>query len=157
MCKPIQQYVNISLIVALTFFLHQSIATAQISQEFPTINLRIKTHNITAEIAQTPEQHEQGLMFRKNLAPNTGMIFDFGGPAAVCMWMKNTLIPLSVAFADQDGKIINIEDMQAQTLDNHCAKKPIRFALEMNQGWFKKNNIQPGNVIDNLKTLSSKR
>ncbi|HEV7856227.1 MAG TPA: DUF192 domain-containing protein, partial [Herminiimonas sp.] len=74
----------------------------------------------------------------------------FGAPASVCMWMKNTLIPLSVAFIDGDGKIVNIEDMQPQTLNSHCSKKPVPYALEMNIGWFKQKNIKAGSKIDGL-------
>ena len=84
------------------------------------------------------------------MAPNEGMVFVFEAPAGVCMWMKNTLLPLSVAFIDGDGKIVNIEDMQAQTLDSHCAKRQVRYALEMNLGWFKQKNIKPGTTIDGL-------
>ena len=105
---------------------------------------------IHAEVASTPAEREQGLMFRKQLGQNEGMVFIFDSPATVCMWMKNTLIPLSVAFIDNDGKIINIEEMQAQTTNNHCGKKLVRYALEMNQGWFKHKNIQPGSSIEGL-------
>ena len=89
-------------------------------------------------------------MFREKLGPNEGMVFLFGAPAGVCMWMKNTLIPLSVAFLDQDGKIINIEDMKPQTTDSHCANKPATYALEMTAGWFRQKNIKPGMKIDGL-------
>jgi uncharacterized membrane protein (UPF0127 family) len=87
---------------------------------------------------------------RQKLGPNQGMVFLFGSPAGVCMWMKNTLIPLSVAFLDGNHKIINIEDMQAQTLNSHCAQAPANYALEMNLGWFKQKNIKPGMTIEGL-------
>ncbi|MES2932911.1 MAG: DUF192 domain-containing protein [Pseudomonadota bacterium] len=93
---------------------------------------------------------QQGLMYREKMAQNEGMAFVFDRPAAVCMWMKNTFLPLSVAFIAEDGKIINIEDMKPQTLDTHCAKKPARYALEMNKGWFKQKNINPGSIIEGL-------
>lgn len=105
---------------------------------------------IKAEVADNEPEREQGLMFREKMAGNEGMIFDFEAPAGVCMWMKNTLIPLSVAFIDSSGKIVNIEDMQPQTTNSHCAKKPVRYALEMNQGWFRQKNIKPGSMIDGL-------
>jgi uncharacterized membrane protein (UPF0127 family) len=89
-------------------------------------------------------------MMRTRMGSSEGMIFDFGAPAGVCMWMKNTLIPLSVAFIDSEGKIINIEDMQPETLDSHCAKKTVQYALEMNLGWFKQKNIKPGSKIEGL-------
>ena len=107
-------------------------------------------YHFTVEVAQTSEQMEQGLMFREKMAPGHGMVFVFPEQHRQCMWMKNTLIPLSVAFIDNDGKIINIEEMQAQTTNNHCGKKLVRYALEMNQGWFKHKNIQPGSSIEGL-------
>jgi len=119
-------------------------------RQLPVVPLNIGIHVVHAEVAATPEEREQGLMFRKNMGPNNGMLFLFGTPSGVCMWMKNTLIPLSVAFIDSAGKIINIEDMQPQTTTSHCAKKPIFYALEMNRGWFRQKHIGPGAVIDGL-------
>lgn len=127
-----------------------SLAFAQQPTKFDVISLNAGINLIKAEIAAAPAQREQGLMFREKMAPNEGMVFVFEGPAEVCMWMKNTLLPLSVAFIDGNGKIVNIEDMQPQTLDSHCAKKLVRYALEMNLGWFKQKNIKPGTVIDGL-------
>ena len=123
---------------------------AQQSQGFPVVTLNAGIHLIKAEVASTEAQREQGLMFRKQMAPNEGMVFVFDAPAGVCMWMKNTLIPLSVAFLDQKGAIINIEEMKAQTLDSHCAQKAAFYALEMNQGWFKQKHLKPGTVIEGL-------
>jgi len=126
------------------------IAAAQQTQRFPVTSLNAGIYVIKAEIASNEAQREQGLMFRKQLAPNEGMVFVFDAPAGVCMWMKNTLIPLSVAFLDQKGAIINIEEMKAQTLDSHCAEKAAFYALEMSQGWFKQRNLKPGTVIEGL-------
>ena len=75
-------------------------------------------------------------MFRRAMEPNDGMLFVFEQPGKQCFWMKNTLIPLSVAFIADDGSVVNIEDMQPQTLDDHCSAKPVRYVLEMNKGWF---------------------
>ncbi|MFJ3056901.1 DUF192 domain-containing protein [Herbaspirillum sp. NPDC087042] len=119
-------------------------------RKFPTTQLNIGIHLIKAEVAQTEAEREQGLMFREKMADNEGMLFLFGAPAGVCMWMKNTLIPLSVAFMDEKGVIINIEEMKEQTLDSHCAKRGAVYALEMNKGWFKQKNIKPGTKIDGL-------
>ncbi|MDY7547378.1 DUF192 domain-containing protein [Glaciimonas sp. CA11.2] len=127
-----------------------SAATAQGTQQFPVVSLNAGIHVIKAEVATTEAQREQGLMFRKQLASNAGMVFLFDAPAGVCMWMKNTLIPLSVAFLDQNGVIINIEEMKAQTLDSHCAEKAALYALEMNPGWFKQKNLKPGTAISGL-------
>ncbi|WP_442785014.1 DUF192 domain-containing protein [Actimicrobium sp. GrIS 1.19] len=123
---------------------------AQQAAQFKVTSLSAGIHLIKAEVAATEAEREQGLMFREKMGPNEGMIFLFGAPAGVCMWMKNTLLPLSVAFLDDNGKIVNIEDMKPQTTDSHCALKPIRYALEMNLGWFKQKNIKPGMVIDGL-------
>lgn len=123
---------------------------AQQAQKFRSTTLRAGMYMIKAEVADNEPEREQGLMFREKMAGNEGMIFDFEAPAGVCMWMKNTLIPLSVAFIDSSGKIVNIEDMQPQTTNSHCAKKPVRYALEMNQGWFRQKNIKPGSMIDGL-------
>ena len=123
---------------------------AQQPQKFPTTTLNAGLYLIKAEVATTEAQREQGLMFRDKMGANEGMVFAFGAPAGVCMWMKNTLIPLSVAFMDETGKIINIEEMKEQTLDSHCATKPATYALEMNKGWFKQKNIKPGTVLEGL-------
>ena len=125
-------------------------ACAQQAPALPMTSLNAGIHVIRAEVAVSEQQQQQGLMFRRNLGQSDGMLFVYRAPAQVCMWMKNTLIPLSVAFIDGEGRIINIEDMKPQTLDSHCGKKPVRFALEMNLGWFRQRNIRPGTVIDGL-------
>jgi uncharacterized membrane protein (UPF0127 family) len=123
---------------------------AQENQNFPVTELNAGINLIKAEVATTPAQHERGLMYRDHLGPNDGMVFIFDKPQSVCMWMKNTLIPLSVAFMDEHGVIVNIEEMKAQTLDTHCAKKDVAYALEMNPGWFARKNIKPGTKIDGI-------
>ncbi|WP_256081588.1 DUF192 domain-containing protein [Massilia sp. YIM B04103] len=125
------------------------------NQQFPTVTLSAGMNLIKAEVATTDPQRAQGLMFRETMAPNAGMVFVFDAPATQCMWMKNTLLPLSVAFIDAEGKIVNIEDMQPQTLDSHCSAKgvPVMYALEMNLGWFKQKHIKPGTKIGNLPKL----
>lgn len=125
-------------------------AAAQQPSRFPVVSLTAGMHVIKAEVASNEEQRRQGLMFREKMAQNEGMVFVFDAPAQVCMWMKNTLIPLSVAFIDNEGRIVNIEDMQPQTTDSHCAERPVRYALEMNQGWFTKRHINPGMTIQGL-------
>lgn len=135
---------------AAFFALASQLACAQQTPSFSIIELNAGTHLIRAEAAISEQQQQQGLMFRKKLGQNDGMLFAYRAPAYVCMWMKNTLIPLSVAFIDGEGKIVNIEDMQPQTTNSHCGRKLVRFALEMNQGWFQQRNIQPGTVIEGL-------
>ena len=125
-------------------------AIANEQSRLPVLTLNIGIHLIQAEAAIQDEERAQGLMFRKKMGQNEGMVFRFNRTDQVCMWMKNTLLPLSVAFIDEGGSIINIEDMRPETLDAHCAKKPARYALEMNQGWFRSKNIKPGNIITGL-------
>jgi uncharacterized membrane protein (UPF0127 family) len=140
-------------ILSAAAVLGASCVFAQQAGKFPVAMLNAGMHVIKAEVATTPAQREQGLMFREKMGPNEGMLFIFEGPASVCMWMKNTLLPLSVAFMDEHGKIVNIEDMKPQTLDSHCSAKLVRYALEMNQGWFRQKGIKPGSAIDGLPAL----
>ncbi|MCM1511916.1 MAG: DUF192 domain-containing protein [Oxalobacter formigenes] len=117
---------------------------------FSAVSLKIGKETVRAELAATEEQRARGLMFRKRLGKNSGMLFDFGAPARVCMWMKNTLIPLSVAFIDQDGEIVNIADMAPLTTDSHCSAGWVVYALEMNRGWFSSRKIGPGSRIEGI-------
>ncbi len=116
-------------------------------QRLPTTPLTAGFHLINAEVARTPEQRAIGLMHRPTMPANDGMLFVFERPAEQCFWMKNTLLPLSIAFLDDDGTIVNVEDMKPQTLESHCSAKPVRFALEMNQGWFAKRALKPGTKL----------
>jgi len=124
---------------------------AATAQELPTIELSAGIYRIEAEVANTESSRMIGLMRRQYMAPQHGMLFVFDADAHHCMWMRNTLIPLSVAFLDGHGRIINVEDMEAQTENNHCAAKPARFALEMNANWFSKRAIAAGFTIDGIK------
>ena len=121
-----------------------------ISAPLPVIELKLGKETIQAEVASTPSTQQLGLMFRKELGANSGMLFIFNEKAGHCFWMKNTLIPLSIAFLEDDGKIINIEEMQPQTEDNHCPKKATRFALEMNKEWFSSRKFGAGSIITGL-------
>lgn len=136
------------LSLSVTLLSCASMAQAQTK----SLQLSAGMHLIQAEVAATEAQREQGLMYREKMAANAGMVFVFDNPSTQCMWMKNTPLPLSVAFIDASGKIVNIEDMQPHTLDSHCSTKtvPVRYALEMHLGWFKQKNIKPGMSIGNL-------
>jgi hypothetical protein len=125
-------------------------AAAERLTGFPRVNLLVGNKKIKAELANTESQRATGLMHRKHLGADSGMLFDFSAPARVCMWMKNTYIPLSVAFIDDDGIIVNIEDMQPLELQSHCSKGWVRYALEMNQGWFAINQIGQGSKVEIL-------
>ncbi len=113
-------------------------------QSLPTIRLNAGIHNIQAQVAQTPDQRATGLMFRRTMPNNEGMLFIFEAPSKQCFWMKNTYLPLSIAFLADDGTVVNIEDMKPQALDSHCSLQPVRYVLEMNQGWFAKRGIKAG-------------
>lgn len=119
------------------------------AQEGPQLNLPRVTlaqgmHQITAQVAQTPLQRQIGLMNRKDMPQHEGMLFIFEEPSQQCFWMKNTLLPLTAAFVADDGTIVNLADMKPQTLDSHCSAQPVRYVLEMNQGWFAKKGIKAG-------------
>lgn len=118
--------------------------------EMPLIELSAGFHRIEAEVAADAQNRQVGLMNRKTMPTQRGMLFVFTEKNTHCMWMRNTFIPLSVAFLDEDGVIINIEDMQPQTESNHCAKVPARFALEMNLGWFAQRAIKPGSKLNGI-------
>lgn len=120
-------------------------ATAQNGpQNLATVTLSAGMHNIVAQLAKSPREREIGLMFRKDMAPHEGMLFVFEEPATQCFWMRNTYLPLSTAFVDDDGRIVNIEDMAPMTEKSHCSAKPVRYVLEMNQGWFAKRGLKSG-------------
>ncbi|AKJ70725.1 hypothetical protein ABW99_19625 [Pandoraea thiooxydans] len=137
-------------VAALSFF--SSTATAQIkpASQFPTTELTAGIYLIKAEVAANEPDREQGLMYRTQLPANQGMLFIFEQPAGHCFWMKNTFLPLSIAFLADDGTIVNIERMAPQTENNHCPTQAVRFALEMNQGWFSEKGIKPGMRISGL-------
>jgi len=126
------------------------IAASVAFAELPVLELSAGIHLIRAEVAYTFETRAQGLMFRKYLGPNEGMFFVFPQAERQCMWMRNTLIPLSVAFIDEKGKIVSISDMQPQTEVSHCATAPAKFALEMPGGWFATKGIKSGTTIQGL-------
>ena len=123
------------------------LASTQAQAQMPRIELSASFHRIDAEVAADQQNRMQGLMNRRSMATNQGMLFVFTHPDRHCMWMRNTLLPLSVAFLDEQGRILNIEDMKPQTENNHCASSPARFALEMNQGWFASKGIKVGQRI----------
>lgn len=134
------------LLAALVFAQSGLVAGAQL----PEIPLAVESHKLVVEVAATEEARAQGLMHRRILPENRGMLFVFREPAQHAMWMMNTYVPLSVAFLDERGRIINIADMQPHTRDTHAAAKPAKFALEVNRGWFAKRSIKPGARIEGL-------
>ena len=135
-------------LLPLIFALFFSQAIAQ--STMPQMELTIHKHVLTAEVASNDADRMQGLMHRRMLPENRGMLFVFPNVAYHGMWMMNTYVPLSVAFINEAGVIINIEDMQPHTRDSHNAASPARYALEMNLGWFRKRGIKPGMKIEGL-------
>ena len=118
-----------------------------------TASIEIRGHSASVSVAETAEELQHGLMGVQAMPENQGMLFVFPKSGSWCMWMKNTLIPLSVAFIDKDGFIINIEEMKPLTLDIHCSKAKAFYALEMNESWFEKNHVKPGDKISRLPQL----
>ncbi|MFN0315814.1 MAG: DUF192 domain-containing protein [Burkholderiales bacterium] len=118
-----------------------------------TYPLSIGKYKLRVEVASTPEARQAGLMHRKSLGENQGMVFVFERAGLWGMWMKNTYVPLSVAFIGEDGRILNIEDMTPLSEDSHSAAGPARYALEVNKGWFKQREIKPGNRVLGLKNI----
>lgn len=151
MKKITSRLFNCALIAIASSGLLSGYVHAQSSQaRLPVTELRAGMYVIKAEVAATEASRKIGMMMRTQMGTNEGMVFDFQESQQYCMWMKNTLIPLSVAFIDEKGIIVNIEEMQAEKLDSHCAKKPVRYALEMNKEWFKQKNIKAGTKIIGL-------
>jgi uncharacterized protein len=112
--------------------------------QLPRIMLTAGMFQIDTQVAQTPEQRAIGLMHRKEMPQAEGMLFVFESSSQQCFWMKNTILPLTAAFIADDGTIVNLADMKPQALDSHCSAKPVRFVLEMNQGWFAKKGLKAG-------------
>jgi uncharacterized membrane protein (UPF0127 family) len=116
-------------------------------QQLPTVALTAGFHRIVAMVADDPLERSHGLMWRREMAANEGMLFVFEQPAQQCFWMRNTLIPLSIAFLRDDGTIVNVAEMKPQTIDSHCSAAPVRYALEMNAGWFSRKGLRPGDRL----------
>ncbi len=120
---------------------------AQEDIDFDEITIKINNNKLNVEYAQTFEQRARGLMYRKAMCEDCGMLFRFDEPKRASMWMKNTFIPLDVAFIDRNGVITDIKPLQPHDLTSVAASKQVQFALEMNQGWFADNNIKVGHKI----------
>ncbi len=135
--------------VALAASLLASGAGAQTGPQprLKTVPLTAGMHVIQAELAITPEQQQIGMMFRRTMGTNEAMLFVEENASVRCFWMRNTLLPLSIAFIADDGTVVNIADMKPQSDESHCSAKPVRFALEMNLGWFAKRGIKAGSKL----------
>lgn len=127
-----------------------AVVAAQVHAQMPRMDLAAGFHRIETEVAFTDAMRQQGLMHRQSMPQNQGMLFVFPFAARHCMWMRNTDIPLSVAFIDKEGKILNIENMKPHTENSHCAASDAPYALEMNAGWFAQRGVGPGKKISGL-------
>jgi uncharacterized membrane protein (UPF0127 family) len=121
-----------------------SAAQGQPQLDLPRVRLSAGMNQIDAQVASDASQRSMGLMFRKEMPQHEGMLFVFDQPSVQCFWMQNTPLPLSIAFIADDGTIVNTLDMKPFTTESHCSTKPVRFVLEMNQGWFAKKGIKAG-------------
>jgi len=124
------------------------VASAQAPQRLQRIELQAGMHRVQAQVASSPEERALGLMHVKSMPQHEGMLFVFERAEQQCFWMRNTLLPLAIAFLRDDGSIVNIEEMKAlDDKTNHCSAEPVRFALEMNAGWFGKRGLKPGSKL----------
>lgn len=135
--------------LALAALALTTVAAAQDAAQprLDTIVLNAGIHNIRAEVARSPQQQQVGLMHRHEMGANDGMLFVYPSAGRRCFWMKNTPLPLSIAFIADDGTVVNIENMAPLSLDSHCSAKPVRYALEMHQGWFAQRGVQAGSRL----------
>ncbi|WP_313077196.1 DUF192 domain-containing protein [Melaminivora sp.] len=115
--------------------------------DLPRVELFAGMHRIDAQVASAPAQRQTGLMLRRDMPAHEGMLFVFEQAGVQCFWMKNTLLPLTAAFVADDGTIVNLADMQPQSEDSHCSARPVRFVLEMNQGWFARRGFKAGSRL----------
>jgi uncharacterized membrane protein (UPF0127 family) len=139
----------ITKLLGLATVLLGAISTQALAQDGPQAKLPVAEltagmHVIHAELAITPAQQATGMMFRRGMGSNEGMLFVNDDLGQRCFWMRNTLIPLTIAFVDEDGTVVNLADMAPRSDDSHCSAKPVRYALEMPLGWFSKRGFKAG-------------
>ena len=135
---------SLKLRAPLAALLAAASLAAAADSPLPRLQLHAGVYAFNVEVVSTPQQRALGLMGRTRLEDNAGMLFVFEQKGTHCFWMKNTPLPLSIAFLADDGSIVSIDDMQPQTLDFHCPLAPVRYALEVKQGGFHSKGIQPG-------------
>ena len=147
-CRPfpaaLRLLTHAGLLVWLAVLSGLGLAQAQQPQSLPAVELRAGMHRIEAMAALTHAQRALGLMHRREMADHQGMLFVFEQAQVQCFWMKNTYLPLTIAFVADDGTIVNLADMQPHSLESHCSTRPVRYALEMNRGWFARRGIAAG-------------
>ena len=135
---------------ALIFFLAVAGVGVLRAADLPTVDLSIAGHKVVAEVAATDDARTTGLMYRFSLLPDHGMLFVFAAPQPLAFWMRNTYVPLSIAFIGADGRILNIEDMAPRTDDSHPSRGAALYTLEMKKGWFADHDIKAGDRVEGL-------
>lgn len=153
MIRFIKEKIVLTLLSFCVFLFPPFVKLIIASEENQKIIISIKQYKLTVEVADTNIKRTLGLMYRKELAEDEGILFVFKKPANVSFWMKNTFIPLSIAFIDEKGVIVEITDLKPNDLTNKTSRKKVLFALEVNQGWFKKRGIKTGDKIMELKAI----
>ncbi len=145
---PIKAHVlAFAAVTALTALCSSARAQDGPQPRLETADLTAGIHVIRAELASTPEQQAIGMMFRSEMGANEGMLFVNADSSPRCFWMRNTLIPLTIAFIADDGRIVNLADMEPRSEQSHCSAKAVRYALEMRQGWFAKRGLKAGSRL----------
>jgi uncharacterized membrane protein (UPF0127 family) len=155
---PLALSLRLGLLALITIALSPALAQTEAPREqanppLPRVELQAGIHLIRAEVAADMGTRARGLMFRDSLGINQGMLFVFESRSKQCFWMRNTRIPLSTAFLDDSGRIVNIADMQPHSDDSHCSAKPVRYVLEMEQGWFGRKGLKEGSQLTGPKGM----
>ena len=151
LCIHTMSSMRLFLTILLVTLVGPALAQDKPQMDLPRVKLSAGMYLIDAQVAQTPEQRQIGLMFRREMPAQEGMLFVFEEPGTQCFWMKNTLLPLTAAFVADDGRVVNLADMKPQTTDSHCSEEPVRYVLEMNQGWFAKRGLKAGIQLGGFK------
>jgi uncharacterized protein len=146
-------FLGLAVLACTALHFTAAYAQTQAQLNLPRTSLQIGMYRIDAQVAQTPEQRQIGLMWRKSMPAHEGMLFVFEQPSQQCFWMKNTPIALTAAFIEDDASIVNLADMKPQTTQPHCSARPVRYVLEMNAGWFERRKIKAGTKIQGLPAI----
>lgn len=123
-------------------------AAGRAQMDLPRKTIIVGGHAVRVQVAGTDETRKTGLMFRAHMPEDEGMLFVYDAPRVRCMWMQNTLIPLTAAFLGADGRILGFADMEPLTTQSHCSPEPAAYVLEMNKGWFARWGVATGEMID---------
>lgn len=138
------------IVLGAAIFLGGASCHPKPKSDLPVVSLKLGGHEIWVEVANKEATRDAGLMFRQAMDWDNGMLFAFHDTATRAFWMKNTVIPLSIAFMDEKGTIENIAEMQPQNEESIWSKGPAKYALEMNGGWFTKEGLKPGDVVEGV-------